>query len=84
MDVLKALVITFISFNSQLFGQPLVQVRGDSNLLSAPFTVDIIYANFNTVYISNVSMEQQRVFVYRYNETNKVGHVKLFLFTFLS
>ncbi|XP_025103209.1 SID1 transmembrane family member 2-like isoform X2 [Pomacea canaliculata] len=81
MDVLKALVITFISFNSQLFGQPLVQVREDSNVLSVPFTVDIISANFNTIYISNVSMEQQRVFVYRYNETNKTTAIRVSTFS---
>lgn len=93
MAVLKALVITLISFNSQLFGQPLIADKKETNLLEgnkeAPeegtrysfvqFNTDTVYAHFNTVYVGNVSSEQQCLFIYSYNQTNEVSHAKLFL-----
>lgn len=90
MAVLKAFVIALISFNSQLFGQ-FIEGKEEKNLSEGnkealgqcardtPFHTDTVYAHFDTVYVGNVSSEQQYLFIYSYNETNEVSHDNPFL-----
>lgn len=87
MDVLfKIAVITLITFNLQLFGRSQPQhdpVNNKDSNAQLQFKTEIIDAQFNsTLYIKNVSLEQQYLFVYSYSETNKVSQMSsLFLFS---
>ncbi|XP_025101471.1 SID1 transmembrane family member 1-like isoform X2 [Pomacea canaliculata] len=82
MDVLfKIAVITLITFNLQLFGRSQPQhdpVNNKDSSAQLQFKTEIIDAQFNsTLYIKNVSLEQQYLFVYSYSETNKTTAVRI-------